>query len=143
MTDPINELLGYALKQAQHALHRRMEDALRPLGLTPAQYAVLVALKAQPDQTNADLAEASFLTPQSMQSVIAKLEAAGLVERRPDEHHGRRQLARLTKAGETATLRGETCIGEIEAALEKAASPFSPGDALALLTRLRRAMQTS
>ncbi len=28
-------LLGYRLKLAQHALHRRMEEALKPLGLNP------------------------------------------------------------------------------------------------------------
>lgn len=141
MPDLSDKFLGYALKQAQHALHRRMEEALRPLGMTAAQYAVLAALHAEPDQTNADLAEAAFLTPQSMQGVLSKLEGTGLVERRQDQHHGRRQLARLTESGHAMMSKAEDSVRAIEDALRKAAAPASFNETLTLIARLRDAME--
>lgn len=139
--DLLGTLLGYALKQTQHALHRRMERVVNPFGLTFAQYVAMAALRQTPDQTNADLAEAAFLTPQSMQGVLANLEAAGLVERRPDQHHGRRQLARLTESGQALAAKVDGSVWRIEAALRDAVPPASLDDTLALLERLRLAMQ--
>lgn len=140
MNKDMTPLLGYRLKLAQHALHRRLEEALKPLGLNPAQYAVLAQLNARPDQTNADLAERAFITPQSMQGVLAKLEGWKLVERRQDAHHGRRQLARLTPKGR---LKAETANAEvmrIEEVLEAAVSPDTVTDAVDLMNRLHNAM---
>jgi DNA-binding MarR family transcriptional regulator len=133
-------LLGYRLKLAQHALHRRMEEALKPLGLNPAQYSVLAELNARPDQTNASLAERAFITPQSMQGVLAKLEESGLVERQQDAHHGRRQLARLTPEGRAKAKAANTEIMRVEEVLEAAVLPDAVKDAVALMERLHSAM---
>lgn len=136
----LDRSLGYNLKRTQHRLRRRMDEALKACGLSTAQNAVLAALMAQPDMTNADLANAAFITPQSMQSVLAGLEVAGHVVRRQDDHHGRRQLARLTTSGEAMALQGRQATAQIEAALAKATAPLSEGEALALLYRLQKTL---
>lgn len=140
MTKDMTPLLGYRLKLAQHALHRRMEEALKPLGLNPAQYAVLAELNARPDQTNANLAERAFITPQSMQGVLAKLEESRLVERRQDVHHGRRQLARLTLEGHAKAEAANAEVMRVEEVLEAAVHPDAVNDAVELMDRLRSAM---
>lgn len=140
MTKDMTPLLGYRIKLAQHALHRRMEEALKPLGLNPAQYAVLAELNARPDQTNADLAERAFITPQSMQGVLAKLEESRLVERRQDVHHGRRQLARLTPEGHAKVEAANGEVMRVEEVLEAAVHPDTLKDAVDLMERLRDAM---
>ena len=140
MTKDMTPLLGYRLKLAQHALHRRMEEALKPLGLNPAQYAVLAELNARPDQTNANLAERAFITPQSMQGVLAKLEEARLVERRQDVHHGRRQLARLTPDGQAKAEAANAQVMRVEEALEAAVHPDALNNAVDLMDRLHSAM---
>ncbi|HEY0212119.1 MAG TPA: MarR family transcriptional regulator [Paenirhodobacter sp.] len=140
MTKDMAPLLGYRLKLAQHALHRRMEEALRPLGLSPAQYSVLAELNARPDQANADLAERAFITPQSMQGVLAGLEAAGLVERRQDSRHGRRQLARLTANGHATADLANQAVMLVEIRLEAAVAPADLHDAVQMMERLHRAM---
>lgn len=140
MTKDMAPLLGYRLKLAQHALHRRMEEALRPLGLSPAQYAVLAELNARPDQANADLAERAFITPQSMQGVLKGLEVAGLVERRQDSHHGRRQLARLTMLGHGTADAANIAVMEVEIRLEAAVAPAELGEAVQMMERLHKAM---
>lgn len=133
-------LLGYRLKLAQHALHRRMEEALKPLGLSPAQYAVLAELNVRPDQTNADLAVRAFITPQSMQGVLARLEAVGYVERRQDSRHGRRQLARLTNEGHQKAKAANIAVGRVNSELEAVIAPTDLQEVLALLSRLHSAM---
>lgn len=103
MPEPVAKRLGYALKRAQHALRMSMDEALRPLALTTPQYAVLCAVEAEPGLSNARLARAAFVTPQTMQGVLANLERAGLLHRRPDPHHGRVLCSELTGAGSRRT----------------------------------------
>ena len=43
--------LGVALKEAQAVLHQRMDEELRPLGLTVPQFASLQALQDTPGIT--------------------------------------------------------------------------------------------
>lgn len=140
MPQDMTPLLGYRLKLAQHALHRRMEATLKPLGLSPAQYAALAELNVRPDQTNADLAERAFITPQSMQGVLARLEAIGYVERRQDRCHGRRQLARLTAEGHVKAKAANIAVSRVNTELEAAVAPDDLQGALALMSRLHGAM---
>ena len=44
--EEFNQLIGYRLKEAQSLLRSRMEEALRPLGITVAQYVCLEILKS-------------------------------------------------------------------------------------------------
>src|SRR5277367_4602784 len=62
--------LGYALKRAQHALRVRMDEVLRPLGLTTAQYAVICVIEQEAGISNAGLARAAFVTPQTMTGIL-------------------------------------------------------------------------
>ncbi len=117
-----------------------MDEALKACGLSTAQNAVLAALMVQPDMTNADLANAAFITPQSMQTILAGLEIAGYVVRRQDDNHGRRQLARLTPSGEALAMQGRQETASIEAIIAKAISPLSEEEFLALLYRLQDAL---
>jgi DNA-binding MarR family transcriptional regulator len=132
-----HERLGYALKAAQGALGRAMDAALRPEGLTVAQFATLNALDRAPGASNADLARRAFVTPQSMHGVLDGLARAGLVERGPDPGHGRRLAARLTARGTDALARGWAAVAPVEATLEGACAPLPPDAALAFLARAR------
>jgi DNA-binding MarR family transcriptional regulator len=106
---------GYALKRAQHALRTSMDRALRPLGLTSPQYAVLSAIELDPGISSAALARAAFVTAQTMQAIVANLERGGLLKRSVDPSHGRILRGELTKKG-TKTLReAHACARKIEA----------------------------
>src|SRR5215208_1657193 len=78
---------SYLLRQAWQALSGAMEMALRPHGLTPAQYGVLSVLAREPGASGADLARACSTTAQA------------LIERRPHPTHGRILQATLTSEG--------------------------------------------
>jgi DNA-binding MarR family transcriptional regulator len=81
--------LGYLLRQAANAHRLRMDRALADLNVTTPQFAVLTMLSAYPGQSNADIARLALLTPQTTNQIVANLERAGLVRRRPHPSHGR------------------------------------------------------
>ena len=98
--EPLDQQVGYVLKQAQAALNRAMDARLRPLGLSVPQYACLELLARSPGLSSADLARGAFVTRQSMGTVLQGLERAGLVVRPSAPPQGRTLPARLTEAGE-------------------------------------------
>src|SRR6202012_3839152 len=90
---------GYLLRQAAGAYRYRMEAALSDLGVTQAQFAVMTLLRAYPGLSNADLARVALLTPQTLSVIVANLEKAGIIARRPHAVHERIRHIELTKNG--------------------------------------------
>jgi DNA-binding MarR family transcriptional regulator len=105
---------GYALKRAQHALRLRMDEALRALSLTTPQYAVLSAIEAQAGISSAQLARAAFVTPQTMQGILANLERDGIIARQPDPLHGRILRSGLTPLGHDILIKAHGAVGHVE-----------------------------
>lgn len=117
MPDPMAKRLGYALKRAQHAFRTRMDEGLRPLGLSAAQYAMLSAIELEPGLSNAALARAAFVTPQTMQGILANVERGGLVARTADPAHGRILRTALTARGRTVLARAHRVAEGLEAVM--------------------------
>src|SRR5690349_2373395 len=110
----LEQQVGYRLKQAEHALRMQMDAALREIGLTTPQYAALSVLEEQPGLSGAALARRSFVTPQTMNTIVSHLEAAGLLVRRPHPEHGRVLQAYVTPQGETLLQEGHRRVRAIE-----------------------------
>ena len=72
--------IGYLIKRVQQGLRRQCDAALKPTGLSMAQYSTLRALAEHPEASAAELARLCFVTRQSLQDVLAGLRAAGLIE---------------------------------------------------------------
>src|SRR3990170_3911780 len=53
---------GYLIKRVQQSLRRQCDAALRPTGLSMAQYAALRALADHPDASASELARLCFVT---------------------------------------------------------------------------------
>jgi DNA-binding MarR family transcriptional regulator len=73
--------LGILVKETQSLLHQRMDEALRPLGLSVPQYACLQNLYDSPGITGSELARRTFVSRQSMNILLQGLLRRGLVER--------------------------------------------------------------
>lgn len=131
-----HETLGYALKRAQQAMRLHMDRQLKEIGLSAPQYAVLASLEAEPGASNATLARRAFVTPQTMQAMLVKLEQAGLVERRPDADHGRIRRTLLTKDGQAVLSQAHRAAQASERLAREVASP----DAVEMLTRIAEAL---
>jgi DNA-binding MarR family transcriptional regulator len=95
------EELGVLIKETQAILHQRMDEVLRPLGLSVPQYACLQALHDTPGITGSELARRAFVSRQSMNVLLQGLERRGLIER--SDHPGPRR-DRATTLTTTATI---------------------------------------
>lgn len=96
--DPLFEL-AIAVKAAQRELERRMNDAMRPLGLTAAQAdAVFVIGRAEPLALK-ELGDLLIAESGHPSRLVDRLVEAGLVERRAADEDRRRVVLTLSPEG--------------------------------------------
>lgn len=89
----------WLLNQAHQHGRRRVNDAVRGHGVTAAQAGLLNRLAEHPGLSGAELARRALTSPQASHLALEVLERRGLVERRPDPHHGRIVRSYLTEHG--------------------------------------------
>lgn len=106
--------VGYALKQAASALRAAMETDLRGLDLTVSQYSCLELLRQRPGLSASELARGTFVTRQSMQTLVEGLVARGLLERPERPERGRALPARLTPEGLAAVEEASRVVAGVE-----------------------------
>lgn len=133
MKNVLESSVGYALKRAQHALRLRMDEELKEVELTTPQYAVLSVLEEAPGLSGAALARRSFVTPQTMNVIVTKLERSGLIERGPHPEHGRVLRAYLTGKGRGLVSGAHEKVDAIE---ERMLSGLSQEDRTRLVETL-------
>jgi DNA-binding MarR family transcriptional regulator len=134
--DTAESRVGYQMKRAQHVLRVEMDKALREVGMTTAQYATLSTLEAAPGLSGAELARRSFVTLQTMNAILANMEIAGLVVRRPYSEHGRVLQTYLTEVGEESVTRAHGLVEAVERRM--LVEPERPASAIGGAARLCR-----
>jgi DNA-binding MarR family transcriptional regulator len=112
--------VGYVLKQVHASLRTAMDEVLRPLDLTVPQYACLELLGQHPGLSNSELARRAFVTRQSMNFVVHRLQERGLLTRPDQAPHGRVLPTELTQDGQTMLRRASVTVRAVEKQL------FSP-----------------
>ena len=103
------------VKQVELAVRSRLDDMLRPAGITALQYTALTVLERHPDLTSAQLARNSFVTAQSMSDMVTALHAQGLIKRTRDPADGRRLVLALSAAGRRLVTRFRPKVAALEA----------------------------
>ena len=91
------------LKRAQAASRAALDVEFSRIGITIPQFLALAAIDQSADISSAELARQSYVTPQAMITIVARLSAAGLITRAPASGGGRALTMRLTQKG-TALL---------------------------------------
>lgn len=112
--DPDRPLTLYLVKRLELAIRARMDEALRPHGLTTLQFTALTALRERDGLSSAQLARRSFVTPQTMNEMVRWLEDRGYVARRRDPDNRRVLLLTLTDAGRDLLEHCDPLVGAIE-----------------------------
>lgn len=115
--------VGYVLKQVHSVLRAAMDESLRPLDLTVPQYACLELLGQDPGLSSSQLARRAFVSRQSMNLVLRRLQARGLLTRSPQAPHGRALPSALTADGHKILHRASAIVRSTEKELF---SPLSP-----------------
>ncbi|WP_426367635.1 MarR family winged helix-turn-helix transcriptional regulator [Streptomyces sp. E-08] len=91
--------LLYLLKRTELAVRARLEELVRPAGITALQYTALTVLERHDGISAAQLARDSFVTAQSMADMVRALESRGLVRREPNPANRRERLILLAEPG--------------------------------------------
>lgn len=97
--DRIEDCISFLVGKAAQQITRRAREKLAPYGVTPVQYAVMRALWEQDGRSGAELGARLAIDSATTTGVIDRLEAAGLVSRRPDNGDRRIHRAVLTEPG--------------------------------------------
>jgi DNA-binding MarR family transcriptional regulator len=97
---PITLQLGFLLADTARILRRTIDRRARAIGMSRAQWAVLSRISRHEGLRQVDLAAEMEMEPMSVARLIDKLQAAGLVERRPDPADRRAYRLHLLPAAE-------------------------------------------
>ncbi|MFJ3673517.1 MarR family winged helix-turn-helix transcriptional regulator [Streptomyces sp. NPDC090106] len=106
--------LLYLIKRTEQVVRARLEQVLKPAGVTALQYTALTVLLRHDGLTAAQLARDSFVTAQSMADMVRTLEARGYVVRRSNPANRRELLIELTQDGRQLLARYEQPVRELE-----------------------------
>ena len=110
----LDSSVGYALKEAASALRAAMDDALRPLGMTVTHYSCLELLAQRPGMSNSELARGTFVTRQSMNTLLQQLERDGIVSRPSTPTTGKVLPTTLTEAGRRQREAASAAVRQVE-----------------------------
>lgn len=89
--------LGFLLHDVARLLRKRLEQRMRGLGLTRAQWSVLAHLARHEGIKQNALAAILEIEPITLARILDRLEGAGFVERRPHPEDRRAWLPHLTE----------------------------------------------
>jgi DNA-binding MarR family transcriptional regulator len=91
--------LLYMVKQVELVVRSRLDELVRPYGITALQYTALTVLERHDGLSAAQLARDSFVTAQSIADLVRSLEGRGLIRRERNPRNRRELLILLTDEG--------------------------------------------
>lgn len=128
-----------SLMRAQQIVLARVDDVLRPLGLTFARYEVLMLLlfSRMGSLPMSVVGGRLQVHPTSVTNAVDRLEAAGLVQRHPHPDDRRATLAALTESGRAVAAAATAALND-EVFTRPGLSGESVRHLVEVLTDLRR-----
>ena len=125
------------MKRALIAFRSRLDEQLRPHGLTTAQLQMLHAISVAPGGSGAEFARLCHVTPQTAQGLLTRAVRQGWIRRGKDAHNERLVTAELTAAGERLLAEADHIARAIESEMW---AGFEAGEIDALNRLLARAL---
>ena len=109
-----------SLMRVQQLVLARLDGLLKPHGLSFARYEALVLLvfSSRGSLPLGKMGERLQVHPTSVTSIVRRLEASGLIRRRPHPDDGRAVLAEITPAGRALVERATADLVEAGFALD-------------------------
>lgn len=126
---------GYLANHVARLFARELAEAVRPLGLAPAQFMVLLELWREEGLTQKDLVGRLDVEQATMAATLARMERDGLIERRPDQADARARRIQLTARARTLQ---EPALAAAKGVNARALAGFSDEEREEFLSGLRR-----
>lgn len=131
--DAVYTAPGYLFRRMQQIAVALFMEECRAFDLTPVQYGSLIAIHTHPGIDVTRLSAVIAFDRSTLGSVIERLEAKKLIDRKPSPEDKRVKLLYLTKAGATV-LRN--IMPSVEKAQARMLQPLKPADRKVLMTLL-------
>lgn len=128
-----------SIMRAHQLMLARVDDVLRPFGLTFARYELLTLLSFT-REGRMPMASATArlqVHPTSVTNTVDRLEASGLVRREPHPVDRRATLLALTDEGRDLAARATAALNR-EVFREPGLSPDDTDELVAIIARMRR-----
>lgn len=126
---------GYLANHMARLFAAALSERLRPLGLAPAQFVLLLELWAGDGLTQKELVERLGVEQATVVNTLKRMERDGLIDRRPHPEDGRSQLIFITEKARALEQAATKHAEEINAV---ALSCLSPGKQEEFLEAMRR-----
>lgn len=105
-----------SITRAHQILLRRIDEALKPHGLTFSRFEALALLhfSSRGSMPLGKMGERLQVHPASVTNTMDRLEEGGLVERQRHPDDGRTRLAAITDAGRRTAVRAAAALADVE-----------------------------
>lgn len=141
MTFDKNRSAGYLANHMARLFAVGLQERIRPLGIAPAQFMVLLELWREDGVSQRDLVERLDVEQATIANTLSRMERDGLISRVPHQGDARMKLIRLTpkarrieaEAIAAARAQNETALGDL--------TPAEQGDFLDMMRRVIARMQ--
>ena len=131
---------GYLFRRMQQIAVAIFMEECRAFDLTPVQYAALVAIQTHPGIDATRLSAVIAFDRSTLGSVIERIEAKGLIERKPSPDDRRIKLLYLTRSG-AALLR--EIVPAVDRAQARMLEPLKPAERKTLMALLSQLVDLS
>ena len=131
---------GYLFRRMQQIAVAIFMEECRAFDLTPVQYAALVAIQTHPGIDATRLSAVIAFDRSTLGSVIERIEAKGLIERKPSPDDRRIKLLYLARPG-AALLR--EIVPAVDRAQARMLEPLKPAERKTLMALLSQLVDLS
>lgn len=104
----------WSIDLLSHLVRQRINKLLAPLHLTFPKYAALTVLQSNPGMTNADLARACRVRPQTMNSMVKDMMNEGHVTQEKMPGHALKLLYTLTPQAQALLEKAHVVVATLE-----------------------------
>ncbi len=136
----LGTLVGYNCRRAYLVIIERSMKHMAKHELRPTSFSLLSLVHHEPGLNSRQVSKALGVRPPNLVSIIASLEARGLIERRPDPTDGRSLGLHPTADGSRLAIRLERTLARTET---EATSMLSDSERQTLIALLGRIWSTS
>jgi DNA-binding MarR family transcriptional regulator len=112
--DVLNGHLGYFIRRVQVWVFQDFIRTLAQIDISPAQFSVMVVIRANPGLSQAELAATLGIERARLARLLHRLQGRGLIQRLESSDDGRRHALQLTSQGRTLLTRAKTLAARNE-----------------------------
>src|SRR5688500_12610994 len=136
------QIIGHLLKNLHLSVRQSVEEALRVqrIDMSLPHFMVLLTLESEPGIPGAELARRGFVTAQTMNTILHRLEREGDIEREPHPERSRADSWYLTKTGQARLKRARVVVEAVWVRVLSALKPVEIRQMQGMLERCIRGM---